>query len=59
VAAARRPGREGRAVGYIRRPILNAEASAELPMMPLAVQIFAVALALLVWDSGPLLARLV
>jgi len=45
----------GRAVGYIRRPNLNADASAELPMMPLPVQVFAVALALLVWDSAPLL----
>ena len=47
----------GQAIGYIRRPNLNAEATADLPTMPLTMQVFALALALLVWDSGSLLAR--
>lgn len=45
----------GQAVGFIQRPSLRAEATAQLPAMPLAIQVFALALALTTWDAIALL----
>jgi hypothetical protein len=43
----------GQPVGFIQRPSLYGTAVAELPMMPLAVQVFALVLALYSWDVQP------
>ncbi|MBX6721784.1 MAG: hypothetical protein IRY92_00890 [Dactylosporangium sp.] len=41
----------GQAVGFIHRRSPRAEATAELPAMPLAIQVFALVLALTTWDA--------
>ena len=43
----------GQAVGFVRRPSgWRSTAVAELPTMPLAIQVFAVAIAVTTWDAA-------
>jgi hypothetical protein len=45
--------RDGRPAGYIRRPSAwRSDTEAELSTLPLAVQIFAIGIALTVWDAA-------